>query len=171
MADDDDCCVGQAGSKCSRRNGGSGGNGSGGCPGRSWHDTCTLDVFSSSEVEVRTIPRMQISAQVKARSPTKPTSEFCHHGLVYFAFLKGLVHQVTKVRGAIHVSSLQVSTVEPLAIVHLIVPNHISQMLPVFFRALTLLYNRLKINLPRLVQELEINEEFSEQVFPTARVG
>ncbi|KAG0558133.1 hypothetical protein KC19_10G006900 [Ceratodon purpureus] len=31
-------------------------------------------------------------------------------------------------------------------------------------KALTLLYNRLKINLPRLVQELEINEEFSEQV-------
>lgn len=31
-------------------------------------------------------------------------------------------------------------------------------------KALTLLYNRLKINLPRLVQELEINEEFSEQL-------
>ena len=35
-------------------------------------------------------------------------------------------------------------------------------------RALTLLYNRLKINLPRLVQELQINEEFSEQVFLNA---
>lgn len=34
----------------------------------------------------------------------------------------------------------------------------------VYFRALTLLYNRLKINLPRLVQELEIEEDFSEQV-------
>jgi len=31
-------------------------------------------------------------------------------------------------------------------------------------KALTLLYNRLKINLPRLVQELEIEEDFSEQL-------
>lgn len=31
-------------------------------------------------------------------------------------------------------------------------------------KALLLLYNRLKINLPTLVQELEINEEFSEQL-------
>lgn len=32
------------------------------------------------------------------------------------------------------------------------------------FRALTLVYNRLKINLPRLVEELELNEDFSEQL-------
>ncbi|XP_073387748.1 uncharacterized protein [Physcomitrium patens] len=31
-------------------------------------------------------------------------------------------------------------------------------------KALTLVYNRLKINLPRLVEELELNEDFSEQL-------
>lgn len=58
------------------------------------------------------------------------------------------------------------------SIVQLIVrPNLIPQMIAVVCRALTLLYNRLKINLPRLVQELEINEEFSEQVLLTDRLA